>query len=76
MVVSGQLDALVALSTGKEPEDGGPVWLIWRGEKSLASTLNQAVDRPAHSIITTPAVCLGSALRGSKVCTNKPLQSM
>jgi len=56
MVVSGQLDALVALSMGKEPQDSDPVWLFWRGEKSLASTLNQAVDHPAHSIITTPAI--------------------
>jgi hypothetical protein len=55
MVVSSQLDALVALSVGKEPQDGDPVW-FWRGEKSLASTLNQALDHPAHSIITTPAV--------------------
>jgi len=56
MVESGHLDALVALSVGKEPQDGDPVWLFWRGEKSLASTLNQALDHPAHSIITTPAV--------------------
>jgi hypothetical protein len=56
MVVSGQLDALVALSVGKEPHDGDAVWLFWRREKSLASTLNQVLDHPAHSIITTPAV--------------------
>jgi hypothetical protein len=56
MVVSGQLDALVALSVGKQPQDGGPVLSFWRGEKSLASTLNQALDHPAHSIITTPSV--------------------
>jgi hypothetical protein len=58
MVVSGHLDDLVALSVGKEPRDAksDPVWLFWRGEKSLASTLNQALDHPAHSIVTTPAV--------------------
>jgi hypothetical protein len=56
MVVSGQLDALVALSVGKEPQDGDQIWLFWRGEKSLASTMNPALDHPANSIITAPAV--------------------
>jgi hypothetical protein len=49
MVLSGQLDALVALWLEKEPKESDPVWLFWRGKKFSCLTTSIQNGFYAHA---------------------------